>query len=608
MVKIVELKINGNLQTGANINIEISTEISHIKNHRERELTGNLPANPALANQSQNHWEKQYRSVGAPYRIKKGKVTRENDQNHHQQLINCQNSAKELSENFNQWLKSPQFDDINDKLRTYLIHSEEIRILVRTEDPDLQKMPWDEWEILQDFPHAEIALSSLESVNQSHNYPINKNKTKVKILAILGHKEGINLDKDQQILNNLPQTQVTFLVEPEKKDINDQLWEQKWDIIFFAGHSETEKDTGRIYINSKPHIWENSLTTDELWIGLKKAVENGLQLAIFNSCDGLGLSQKINDWMIPQMIIMRELVPDQVAQEFLKYFLGEYSKGKSLYLAVKEAKERLKILENQFPCANWLPIIFQHPQIKPPKWEDLRTKSITEKIYPLLKYKYQFAGGILIFFGIMMSYFILPPKISDYFNQKAVESMRKGEDKEATKLLNLALKMNPENSEALTNLSNIESFWDPDSAIKHGEDARKLFNTAGCNNEGFGYLQKKDYVQAEKLFTLCLNRTKDQRGKYAILKNLALLSLEQGDYRNVETRARRAIALGIGTKEGIANCLLAKSLEKQNIQNQETLTQWQYCWQNARDKYPEEQELRQESIQKIEELQQKLPK
>ena len=57
---------------------------------------------------------------------------------------------------------------------------------------------------------------------------------------------------------------------------------------------------------------------------------------------------------------MREPVPDKVAQEFLKYFLTAFSSGKSLYSAVREARERLESLEDEFPYATWLPVIFQN--------------------------------------------------------------------------------------------------------------------------------------------------------------------------------------------------------------------------------------------------------
>ncbi|NJL10173.1 MAG: hypothetical protein HC908_08410 [Calothrix sp. SM1_7_51] len=54
---------------------------------------------------------------------------------------------------------------------------------------------------------------------------------------------------------------------------------------------------------------------------MTKAIQKGLKLAIFNSCEGLGLARQLASLHIPQVIVMREPVPDKVAQEFLKYFL-----------------------------------------------------------------------------------------------------------------------------------------------------------------------------------------------------------------------------------------------------------------------------------------------
>jgi CHASE2 domain-containing sensor protein len=96
-----------------------------------------------------------------------------------------------------------------------------------------------------------------------------------------------------------------------------------------------------------------------------------LQLAIFNSCDGLGLASELQQLHIGQMIVMREPIPDLAAQEFLKHFLSAYVGGKSFYLAVREARERLQGLESSFPCASWLPVLCQNPAQVPPSWEEL---------------------------------------------------------------------------------------------------------------------------------------------------------------------------------------------------------------------------------------------
>jgi len=328
------------------------------------EIPGFLPPNPDLFAQLQQHWQEKYRNlVAPPYRALRPKTVTVTG-SLKQRVQDCKESADELSQRFNNWLKSEQFAPIREQLLGDLSRDETIRFVIRTEDPRLHKLPWQEWDLIQErYPKAEVALSS---TRRTYNTPPLRGNHQVKILAILGHSQGINVEEDRQMLESLPNAKITFLVEPIRQTINDELWEQEWDLLFFAGHSETEGETGRIYINS-----QDSLTIDELWYGLRKAVDRGLKLAIFNSCDGLGLAQRLNDLQIPQMIFMRELVPDLVAQTFLKYFLRAFSAGASFYLAVREARERLQGLEGEFPCATWLPVIYQDLEAGLLTWDDL---------------------------------------------------------------------------------------------------------------------------------------------------------------------------------------------------------------------------------------------
>ncbi|HBK24818.1 MAG TPA: hypothetical protein DDZ60_20665, partial [Planktothrix sp. UBA10369] len=62
-----------------------------------------------------------------------------------------------------------------------------------------------------------------------------------RILAILGNKTGIDIAEDQKILTALPQTETFFLIEPNPQQLDQALWDSKgWDILFFAGHSESQ--------------------------------------------------------------------------------------------------------------------------------------------------------------------------------------------------------------------------------------------------------------------------------------------------------------------------------------------------------------------------------
>ena len=72
------------------------------------------------------------------------------------------------------------------------------------------------------------------------------------------------------------------------------------------------------------------------------------------------------------MIVMREPVPDRVAQEFLKYFLTAFAVGESLYSAARHARERLEGLEDEFPYATWLPVIFQNSAEVGMNWRKLQ--------------------------------------------------------------------------------------------------------------------------------------------------------------------------------------------------------------------------------------------
>lgn len=272
--------------------------------------------------------------------------------------------CQRLSDRINIWLNSESFRNIDQQLRTQLDSSEEIRVIIETNDNLIRRLPWHLWNFFEHYPKAEVALSASE-YKRPNKLLIKAPDAKVRILAILGNGEGINLAKDRAFLEQLSeQAETKFLVEPQLEKLNDQLWEQGWDILFFAGHSSSQ-EKGLIQLNQT-----SSVTLDKLKYALSKAIERGLKLAIFNSCDGLGLAQDLADLHIPQVIVMREPVPDVVAQEFLKHFLAAFSSGQSLYASVREARERLQKLEGKYPCVTWLPVICQNPAEVPTTWKE----------------------------------------------------------------------------------------------------------------------------------------------------------------------------------------------------------------------------------------------
>lgn len=262
---------------------------------------------------------------------------------------------EKLITSLNCWLNSESFRSIYETLQALqasLTTGDDVRFIMQTANMcQMSKLPWHLSDLFKGFPDAEIAFSPLnQPVPSLSQAPATG---KVKILAILGDGKCINIHRDIEMLEQFPDAEVCPLKIKYIQEINKQLSEQHWDILFFAGHTCTKYETGRMYINETYY-----LTIEELQSALKKAMAKGLKLAIFNSCDGSGLARQLAELQMPKTIFMREPVPDMVAQKFLESFLEAFVEdGKSLYSSVNEARKILQSLESRFPCASWLPAI-----------------------------------------------------------------------------------------------------------------------------------------------------------------------------------------------------------------------------------------------------------
>jgi ABC-type phosphate/phosphonate transport system substrate-binding protein len=338
-------------------------------------VSGSLRQAPEVA-ESYRDWQTKYCSLESSYRRKhrlhfiEENPSDEEGSEQESSVQECYEAAEKLKVSFRNWLKCEEFRVIEEELFTNLNKSEEIRVILQTEDDLLRKLPWEVWNFFQRFPNAELGISPLSSYEQRQLAP----SKKVKILAILGNSDGINIQEDKKIIESLPLADVCFLSEPTREQFRS-LWEDDWDILFFAGHSSSKDgEKGYIYINQTD---EGKLEISELKETLRTAIGNGLKLAIFNSCDGLGLARQLERLHIPQVIVMREPIPDKIAQEFLKYFLTDFSRGMSLYASVRRARRMLQELlqiDRKFPGASWLPVICQNPVAKDFVWPSPRLK------------------------------------------------------------------------------------------------------------------------------------------------------------------------------------------------------------------------------------------
>jgi hypothetical protein len=209
MSKQVILRLlTGNLRqdTQVVLSIESTGENQEIL---RTEVSGVLPANPHLADTLQR-WQSNYHSLEET-RIQPQSIHLDR----HQEFIKvCQQLEPEVRSQLNNWLLVDSFRAIRDKWLAELM-KEEVLILVRTSEPSLLRIPWYLWDLVEQNPSAEIAL------NVFNTEPIpspsrTATRSQVRILAILGNREGIDIESDRQLLNNFTNAETTFLVEPQR--------------------------------------------------------------------------------------------------------------------------------------------------------------------------------------------------------------------------------------------------------------------------------------------------------------------------------------------------------------------------------------------------------
>jgi CHASE2 domain-containing sensor protein len=362
---------NGDLRSGC---ATVTVKLQNVQGVSLLQRTGSLPPAPELA-AAYVQWQGQYQ---ARHQNQLMRIWVDPQPGVRYSEAEFKSACQHLETQLNAWLDSDAFRPIEQALRRALTPSDEVQFVLSANQGELRSQPWHLWHFFTDYPNIELTLSASDwqrLTKAPHT------RTQVRILAILGEQQGINTAIDSEALATLPNAELVLLEEPQRHQLTEHLWdEQGWDILFFAGHSQTQDQVGYLRINA-----DLSLSLTELKHGLGKAIANGLQIAFFNSCDGLDLAHQLSELSMPYTIVMREAVADRVAHTFVQYFLQAFAQNKPCHLAVRLARERLEGLETDFPCASWMPIIWQNPTALPLRWSDLRPQnhSPSRTIQPL---------------------------------------------------------------------------------------------------------------------------------------------------------------------------------------------------------------------------------
>jgi CHASE2 domain-containing sensor protein len=347
MAQLAVLEIStGSFATGFAVRLQVSEDGSPSPIVRH----GQLPPAPEVLSRYES-WQMGYRSRGAGFRQIQAVPSST------RQRSNLKVLASELEAALNDWLDSGgAFQTVRDQLLKTFATQEPVRLIIQADRLELWQLPWELWHLVQEHSHVGVALSQRDCAPIQ---PVASPRSTVRILALLGDSTDINIQADLELLRqHLPPTAEIYAPQQvERSQLSDDLWTQPWDILFFAGHSSSRAGEGKFYLTA-----DRYLMIDDLKYALNHAIAQGLQLAIFNSCDGLQLARDLAELQLPATIVMREPIPDEAAQKFLGYFLqGFAAEGRSLYGAVHYARQRLQGLEDKYPCVSWLPLICQNP-------------------------------------------------------------------------------------------------------------------------------------------------------------------------------------------------------------------------------------------------------
>ncbi len=366
MAKLITLNFYGNFDNG----FEITLRDEGINPSQE---VASLPSNPMLPEKYQAWRQNHLKNLKNP---RKNPIDDETSDTK-KCIQNGKDLYTDLQDSFKSWLQTSGGERCRSFIQKILSrltgNKEEARIVIQTDNPKLAQLPWHEWEddLFKGVCLGRAAIAVGPKTFQPPKLVTNiRQQSQVRILTIIGKSDHINTESDRQVLNGVvSNSDVDLQVEkPQKKEDLLTLLNQELHIFFFAGHSASDDDgkVGRFYLN------QDSVEIEDLKYAISTALEKGLQLAIFNSCDGVGLANQLAELHLPQSIVMREKIPDEVAQCFLQSFMTAFAKeGKSLYSSMLKARLSLRRFKDEYPGVVSLPVIYQNSSVAPLSWHDL---------------------------------------------------------------------------------------------------------------------------------------------------------------------------------------------------------------------------------------------
>ena len=191
-------------------------------------------------------------------------------------------------------------------------------------------------------------------------------------------KDSLQLEKEyealqQELQKNSGKTQIhlDILRQPGREQLTQALEQGKYQVFHYAGHSNWGISGGEISLVSNITGLTESLSGKDL-SGL--LVNNGIQMAIFNSCRGaynhlinptdegieLNLAEAMVKRGIPGVLAMAERIPDEVSLILTRLFYRNLNQGYSIDLSLSRARQGLISAYGSHQLYWALPVVYLH--------------------------------------------------------------------------------------------------------------------------------------------------------------------------------------------------------------------------------------------------------
>lgn len=254
-----------------------------------------------------------------------------------------------------------------------------LRISLRFDEdvPEIAALPWEYLHNGKEFLIARknILISRLPlGADRIHSEPL---ESILRMLVIISGPDDpkvppLNTKKEQEIileavdsLYRKQKIQVDFTEDATFENVQDYLTEKDYHIVHFTGHGVFDEDNEKGYLlfeneKGKPRLIDNEEVA-ELF------VERGIKLVVLSSCQTAkgsnrksfaDLASVLSIRGVPAVVAMQYSILDEVAIKFAHTFYRTIANGKSVDLALKEARLAIKNSEKSNKADFATPVLY----------------------------------------------------------------------------------------------------------------------------------------------------------------------------------------------------------------------------------------------------------